>query len=175
MSNQSCSPDPTKCIILFRRGLRGAAWGAVLASGLLLAGCGNTVIRQGHLFQEADVAQIKPGMGKDQVVLALGTPDTQSTTGGGSYYYISQTANQPMPFMKPEVTDRRIVAVYFDKKDRVEQIANYGMKDGKVFDFVRRETPGYSRDQGLLKELFRDIGMGPSIPGMGNSNKGPGQ
>ncbi len=163
-----------KCIISFRRGFQGAALGAVLAGGLLLAGCGGTVIRQGHLFHEEDIAQIRAGMGKDQVVLALGTPDTQSTTGGGAYYYISQTANQPMPFMKPEVTDRRIVAVYFDKKDRVEQIANYGMKDGKVIDFVSRETPAYTRDQGLLKELFRDIGMGPSIPGIGNSTKGPG-
>jgi outer membrane protein assembly factor BamE (lipoprotein component of BamABCDE complex) len=131
------------------------------------------VIRQGHLFHEEDVAQIKPGMGKDQVVLALGTPDTQSATGGGAYYYVSQTASQPMPFMKAEVTDRRIVAIYFTNKDRVDRIANYGMKDGQVFDFVRRETPSYSRDQGLLKELFRDIGMGPSIPGIGNKS-GPG-
>ncbi len=170
MSNQSCIPEQRKCIISFRRGLRGVALGAVLASGLLLTGCGDTVIRQGHLFHEEDIAQIKPGMGKDQVVLALGTPDTQSAAGGGSYYYISTTASQPMPFMKPEVTDRRIVAVYFDKKDRVAQIANYGMKDGKVFDFVKRETQGYSRDQGLLKELFRDIGMGPSIPGIGGKS-----
>jgi len=158
-------------MILSRRCLRRAAWGAMLAGGLVLAGCGNTVIQQGHLFHTEDVAQIKTGMGKDQVVLALGTPDTQSTSGGGAYYYISQTASQPMPFMKPEVTDRRIVAIYFDKKDKVEQIANYGMKDGKVFDFVKRETPAYSRDQGLLKELFRDIGMGPSIPGIGGSDK----
>jgi outer membrane protein assembly factor BamE (lipoprotein component of BamABCDE complex) len=71
-----------------------------------------------------------------------------------------------MAFMKPEVVDRRVVAVYFDKKDKVEQIANYGLKDGKVFDFIRRETPVYTRDQGMLKEIFRNIGMGPAIPGV---------
>lgn len=151
-----------------------AAGAALLAAGLLLAGCGDTVIRQGHQFQDEDTAQIHPGMGKDQVVLALGTPDTQSTAGGGAYYYISQTAHQPMPFMKPEVTDRRVIAVYFDGKDRVQQIANYGMKDGKVFDFVKRETPAYSHDQGLIKELFRNIGVGPSLPGIGGTRT-PGQ
>ena len=57
----------------------------------------------------------------------------------------------------------------------MEQVANYGLKDGKVFDFVKRETPSYSRDQGLLKELFRDIGVGPTIPGVGGAGKGPGQ
>ncbi len=174
MSNQSLKRAQTKSGAATRRSFGNATWAALFAGGLLLAGCGETVIRQGHLFHDEDVAQIHPGMGKDQVVLALGTPDTQSAAGGGAYYYISQTANQPMPFMKPEVTDRRIVAVYFSNKDRVEQVANYGMKDGKVFDFVRRETPAYSRDQGLLKELFRDIGAGPSIPGVGG-HSGPGQ
>lgn len=150
-----------------------ASWASLLAGGLLLAACGDTVIRQGHLFRDEDVAQIHTGMGKDQVVLALGTPDTQSTSGGGAYYYISQTASQPMPFMKPELVDRRIVAVYFDSKDRVQQIANYGMKDGKLIDFVSRTTPAYSHDQGLLKELFRDIGATPNIPGM-STPRGPG-
>ncbi|MFY9642635.1 MAG: outer membrane protein assembly factor BamE [Rhodomicrobium sp.] len=175
MSNQSLKRAQTKSAAPTRRSFGSATWAALFAGGLLLAGCGGTVIREGHLFHDEDVAQIHPGMGKDQVVLALGTPDTQSAAGSGAYYYISQTAHQPMPFMKAEVTDRRIVAVYFNNKDRVEQVANYGLKDGKVFDFVKRETPSYSRDQGLLKELFRDIGVGPTIPGVGGAGKGPGQ
>jgi len=172
MSNQSCG-RAQKCAGPTRRTFANATCALLIAGGVLLAGCGETVIRQGHLFHDEDVAQIHPGMGKDQVVLALGTPDTQSAAGSGAYYYISQTANQPMPFMKPEVTDRRIVAVYFNSKERVEQVANYGMKDGKVFDFVKRETPAYSHDQGLLKELFRNIGASPAIPGAGG--RGPGQ
>jgi len=105
-------------------------------------------------------------MSKEQVTLALGTPDTQSAVAGGSYYYISTTAVQPMAFMTPSVTDRHIVAVYFNKQDRVEKIANYGLKDGQVVDFVSRETPSYTRDEGLLKELFRNIGASHAIPGM---------
>jgi len=110
--------------------------------------------------------QVREGMSKDQVTLALGTPDTQSAVGGGAYYYISTTATQPMAFMTPSVTDRHVVAIYFNKQDRVEKIANYGLQDGKVIDFVSRETPSYTRDQGLLKELFRNIGASPTIPGM---------
>ncbi|MGO9543726.1 MAG: outer membrane protein assembly factor BamE [Rhodomicrobium sp.] len=174
MSNQSCKRVQTNAATAFLIRNRGAALSAALAGSLFLAGCAGTTIKQGHLFQDEDITQVHAGMAKDQVVLALGTPDTQSAAGGiPVYYYISQTAKQPMPFMKPEVTDRRIVAVYFDKKDRVEQIANYGLKDGKVFDFVKRETPSYSRDQGLLKELFRDVGAAPAIPGAGGG-RGPG-
>ena len=139
---------------------------AVVAGCLLLAACGGNVIRQGHQFQDEDLKQVREGMSKEQVTLALGTPDTQSAVAGGAYYYISTTAVQPMAFMTPSVTDRHIVAVYFNKQDHVERIANYGLKDGQVIDFVSRETPSYTRDEGLLKELFRNIGASPTIPGM---------
>jgi outer membrane protein assembly factor BamE (lipoprotein component of BamABCDE complex) len=109
---------------------------------------------------------VREGMSKEQVSLALGTPDTKSAVAGGAFYYISTTAVQPMAFLSPEVTDRRVVAIYFDTKDRVEKIANYGLKDGKVFDFIKRETPAYTRDQGMLKEIFRNIGAGPAMPGV---------
>jgi outer membrane protein assembly factor BamE (lipoprotein component of BamABCDE complex) len=173
MSNQSCKRAQIAGVIPARR-RHGRAISVVFAGTLFLAGCGGTVIRQGHLFQDEDVNQIKAGMGKDQVVLALGSPDHQSAAGGGAYYYISTTASQPVAFMTPKVTDRRVVAVYFNNKERVEQVANYGLKDGKVFDFIKRETPAYSRDQGLLKELFRDIGATPSLPGT-SGRQGPGQ
>ena len=39
------------------------------------------------------------------------------------------------------MTDQHVLAVYFDKSGKVDRIANYGMKDGKVFDFVSRTTP----------------------------------
>jgi outer membrane protein assembly factor BamE (lipoprotein component of BamABCDE complex) len=139
---------------------------AVVAGCLLLAACGGNVIRQGHQFQDEDLKQVREGMSKEQVTLALGTPDTQSAVAGGAYYYISTTAVQPMAFMTPSVTDRHIVAVYFNKQDHVEKIANYGLKDGQVIDFVSRETPSYTRDEGLLKELFRNIGAAPTIPGL---------
>jgi outer membrane protein assembly factor BamE (lipoprotein component of BamABCDE complex) len=147
---------------------RGALMSSVVlvAGALVLSACGGHVIRQGHQFQDEDLNQVREGMSKEQVTLALGTPDTQSAVGGGAYYYVSTTALQPMAFLAPEVTDRRVVAVYFDNKDRVEKIANYGLKDGKVFDFIRRETPVYTRDQGMLKEIFRNIGAGPAMPGV---------
>ncbi len=141
----------------------------VVAGCFLLAGCGGHVIRQGHQFQEEDLNQVREGMSKEQVTLALGTPDTQSAVGGGAYYYISTTAEQSMAFMPPSVTDRHVVAIYFSNKDRVEKVAHYGLKDGQVVDFVSRETPSYTRDQGLLKELFRNIGATPSIPGLGKA------
>ena len=46
-----------------------------------------------------------------------------------------------LSFMPVQMTDQHGLAVYFDKNSKVDRIANYGMKDGKVFDFVSRTTP----------------------------------
>ena len=64
MSNQSLKRARTKSAAPTRRSFGSATWAALFAGGLLLAGCGGTVIREGHLFHDEDIAQIHPGMGK---------------------------------------------------------------------------------------------------------------
>jgi outer membrane protein assembly factor BamE (lipoprotein component of BamABCDE complex) len=60
--------------------------------------------------------------------------------------------------MSPKIVDRRVVAVYFDKRGNVKRVAHYGLQDGKIIDFVGRRTPSKGSEDGLLKELFRNIG-----------------
>src|SRR5262249_16748875 len=43
----------------------------------------------------------------------------------------------------------------FDKNRRVERLANYGLKDGRVFDFVSRATPTGGKDVAYLNALFK--------------------
>lgn len=138
---------------------------AVLAIGLQTA-CAPDITKHGHIFTDEDLAQVKTGMSRDQVVLALGTPDTKSTVGQEAYYYISTTTKRSAAFLSPSIVDRRVVAVYFDKKDIVARVAQYGLQDGRVVDVVNRETPSKGSEDGLLKELFRNIGRPtPAAPG----------
>jgi outer membrane protein assembly factor BamE (lipoprotein component of BamABCDE complex) len=123
-----------------------------------LSACAGDITKHGHVFNDEDLAQVKEGMSRDQIILALGTPDTKSTVGQNAFYYISTTTKRSAAFLSPSIVDRRVVAVYFNKNDSVERIANYGLQDGKVIDFVKRETPSKGSEDGLLKELFRNIG-----------------
>jgi outer membrane protein assembly factor BamE (lipoprotein component of BamABCDE complex) len=134
-------------------------WLSVLACGLLIAGCAETITKHGHQFRETDLQQITPGMSQEQVKLTLGTPTTTSAVAtGNAFYYISSTEAEKS-FLSPRETDRQVVAVYFNQGGSVDQVANYGLKDGKVFDFISRKTPAPgSRDEGLLKSLFRNLG-----------------
>jgi outer membrane protein assembly factor BamE (lipoprotein component of BamABCDE complex) len=127
---------------------------------LTAAACSTTVTKHGTQFNEQDVAQISPGMNTEQVKQVLGTPATTGTVGrGNAYYYISSTMEQTAFFAANEV-DRKVVAIYFTQNGQVEKVANYGMKDGKVFDFISRTTPSANNnDQSIVQQLFRNLGQ----------------
>lgn len=133
---------------------------ALLAASVLLGGCGPTITRHGHQFQESDLQQVQPGMSQDQVRTVLGTPaSTTALAQGPAYYYISSTMSQTLFFEAKEV-DRKVLAVYFTPSGSVERVANYGLKDGKVFDFISRTTPSANtREEGILRQLFRNLGQ----------------
>jgi len=141
--------------------------GLWLAAGLTLAvmltGCASTTLKHGHQFQESDLQQVQPGMTEDSVRMALGTPATTSALpGGNAYYYISSTTKESAFFKEQEV-DRKVVAVYFNPTGSVEKVAHYGMKDGRVFDFVKNETPAHMRDKSFISKFFRGIGPKQAI------------
>src|SRR6185295_2332530 len=139
------------------RALRVAAGAALLA--LALTACSETVTVRGHQFQESDLQRVTKGMGQDQVRAALGSPTTTAAVGTGSaYYYISSTEGQAA-FFKPTERDRKVLAVYFTPVGSVERVAQYGLKDGKVFDYVKNETPNHTKDEDMLKSLFRNLGV----------------
>jgi outer membrane protein assembly factor BamE (lipoprotein component of BamABCDE complex) len=136
----------------------------VALSAMLLAGCSSTTTRHGQLFQDNDLQQIAPGMTQDQVKLTLGSPNTTAAAGtGNAYYYISSTMVQNA-FLLPNEIDRKVVAIYFTQGGTVERVANYGMKDGKVFDAISRTTPSANtNDDGVIKSLFRNLGQKSTI------------
>jgi outer membrane protein assembly factor BamE (lipoprotein component of BamABCDE complex) len=135
---------------------RALALALLLGSGL--AAC-NTEQQRGYILDEKLLAEVKPGMDAQKVLQTMGTPSTVSTVGNQSWYYISQTTTQKLAFMKPTIVDQRVIAIYFDKNMKVERVANYGMQDGVVFDFVSRTTPTGGTELSLVKQLIGAAGL----------------
>src|SRR5215210_775414 len=132
--------------------------GMALAVGLLLGGCFSQTINRGYIMPPGALEQIPIGASQEQVLIVLGTPSTVATVSGEAFYYISQTAQQTFQFTPPKVVDQRVVVVYFDKNRRVERLANYGLQDGRVFDFVSRTTPAAGRELNYVNYLFKIVG-----------------
>src|SRR6185312_1832917 len=144
-----------------RRAFFRLALGLTLAGGL--AGCGRMgfteTLHRGYVLPEGGLEQIPIGASQEQVLIVLGTPSTVATVNGEAFYYISQKAQRSAAFMPHEVVDQRVIAVYFDKERRVTRLANYGMKDGKIFDFMSQTTPTGGQELSYLRNIFKNVGF----------------
>ena len=144
--------------IAVARRLRNSASAGLLC--LLMAGCGTfeQSFQRGYVVPEGALEQIPLGSSQEQVLIVLGTPSTVATVSGEAFYYISQRGQKAAAFMPQKVVEQRVVGVYFDKERRVTRLADYGLQDGKVFDFVSRTTPTGGGELSYLTYLFKIIG-----------------
>lgn len=143
---------------------RAGALAAALAASLGLAACETEVINRGWVQDDRALEQIKPGASAEQVILVLGTPSTVSTVGGKTYYYVSQRLTRRFAFMKESIQDQRVVAVYLDQKNKVSRVANFGMQDGVIFDFISRTTPSGGEELSIVRQLFRASNLFAPLP-----------
>lgn len=141
-----------------RHRVAGARYGVAVAILLALGGCSFTNFSEqyhrGYVLPEGALEQIPIGASQEQVLIVLGTPSTVATVSGEVFYYISQKTQRSAAFMPREVKDQRVIAVYFDKDKRVQRLANYGIKDGKIFDFISRTTPSGGQEFSYLSGVF---------------------
>ena len=127
---------------------------AALMLGVLLGGCITQTFQRGYILPEGALEQVPLNASQEQVLIVLGTPSTVATISGEVFYYISQRTEQTS-FLPQKEVDRRVVAVYFDKSRRVQRLANYGVKDGKIFDYVNRTTPSSGQELNILGYLLK--------------------
>lgn len=142
---------------------------ALSTSAIVLAGCNTSSIlspketfKQGFVIDEETLALVPPGSSREQVLLSLGTPTTTNEFESEVFYYISQTRVRSAQFLKPRLVDQRILAIYFNTEQTVDRIADYGLKDGQIFDFVTRATPTGGKDQTFLAQIFSGTLGGPT-------------
>lgn len=145
---------------------RPLALAGLALAGLALSGCSEQggvggygmsgvtrTYQRGYVLADGALEQVPVGSSQEQVLLVLGTPSTVATLHGDAFFYISQTA-QRTAFLKPEVTEQKVLVIYFDKNKRVSRIAQYGLKDGKVFDFVSQTTPTSGEELSLIRQMI---------------------
>ncbi|MEO0762350.1 MAG: outer membrane protein assembly factor BamE, partial [Pseudomonadota bacterium] len=73
------------------------------------------------------------------------------------WYYVSSTVER-RAFYAPEITDRRIIAVSFDERDRVTAVDKFALADGQYVDLETRTTPTFGRQLTVLQQILGNIG-----------------
>ena len=144
-----------------------------LAAIALLVACAPVISQRGYLPDQENEKAIKAAADtKTSVQSLLGYASTTATFGNDSWYYISATEKQ-VAFFKPTVLKRQILAVYFDKNNKVTAVRHYGLQDGHVITFESRETPARGRETTFLQELLKAT-PGSSATSIQETNPGNG-
>ncbi|TCR92931.1 Beta-barrel assembly machine subunit BamE [Rhizobium sp. BK376] len=149
---------------------------ALVIATVSLSSCQTSeVINGGYIFDQQSLNLVPVGSSREQVLLSLGTPSTTATFDNEVFYYISQKRVRRAAFMKQQVVDQHILAIYFDKDGNVSQRADYSLKDGKVFDNIKSVTPTGGKDLTFLQQILQGSGTGAGAAKNFLNNLNPGQ
>ena len=140
---------------LLQRKNRIRAFGVALITMPLMFGCvQQRVFNNGPQITQDQLDLIPVGSSQEQVLLALGSPSTKGQFGTEVFYYISQKRAKTYEFQRMKLIDQKVLSVYFDDQKQVNRVANFGLKDGKVFDFISRTTPTGGREFTFLRQIL---------------------
>lgn len=138
----------------------GAALVAVALAGCTASNSLVTQRTQGYEIPESALLQIRPGQSQELVRVVLGSPQTTNSFGDGTAWYYVQTRLQTTAFGLRMVQDRTVLAVYFDRNNRVTEKVVYGLEDGRVINMETRRTPSFGEDRTFVEQILGSVGLG---------------
>ncbi len=131
---------------------------ALFAVALSLSACESRLNTRGNLLDPERIADIRPGeLSRDEVAEILGSPSSVTPFGSDTWYYISQRT-ATFAFFAPEVTERQIVVISFNKDGKVTKVDTLGLEGGQTINPIERTTPTHGNRMTVLEQLVGNLG-----------------
>ena len=130
---------------------------ALVATTLSACGSGMALVTnktEGYDISQDALLQIRPGQSAQLVLTVLGTPQTQNSFGQETAWYYVETKVSQTAFGLKSVNSRTVLAIYFDKNQKVKDKAVYGLDAGKLVAIESRKTPSYGEDKTFLESIL---------------------
>jgi outer membrane protein assembly factor BamE (lipoprotein component of BamABCDE complex) len=129
----------------------------LLASAVF--GCIGVSDTRGNLPLAEVVEEIKPGRHTQREIISmLGSPSTKATYEEQEFWYYIGEKTETLAFFKPNLVERRIIVIQFDKKGVVKNVQNLNESDGKKISIVDRVTPTKGKDHSVLEQILGNVG-----------------
>jgi len=145
-----------------------------LAASAGLCACTPVTAVNGFVAVDVQPTDIKPGTDTRSSVMAkLGSPSTTSAFDKTTWYYITQTSDK-MAYLNPVIKSRRVVAIRFDKDERVTEVTALALKDGYDLALEKRETPTRGKQLNWIEQILGTIGAGGQLPQDNDPGQRPG-
>ncbi|NJS39361.1 MAG: outer membrane protein assembly factor BamE [Rhodobacteraceae bacterium] len=138
------------------RGVQKRAAVLLLAAGL--AACSPVFRNHGYVPAEDELALVEVGVDtRETVGQKIGRPSTSGLLNDEGWFYVQSRYELRGP-REPREIDRQVLAVTFNEAGTVENIARYGLEDGKVVQISRRVTETNIKGISLIGQLLGNFG-----------------
>lgn len=138
------------------QGLRRQAVLLTLVAGL--AACAPVFRNHGYVPAEDELALVEVGTDtRETVGQKIGRPSTSGLLNDDGWYYVQSRYRHFGP-REPKEVERQVLAITFNAAGVVENIASFGLEDGKVVEISRRVTETNVRGLTLIEQLLSNFG-----------------
>ncbi len=146
----------------------------VLGLSGALAGCTPVTATNGFIAVDVQPTDVKPGDTRASVLARLGSPSTSSAFDKSTWYYITQTSDK-LAYLNPVIKSRDVVAIRFDKDEKVAEVRKLTLKNGYDIAYDKRETPTRGRELNWIEQILGTIGASGQLPQDNDPGQRPGQ
>lgn len=137
---------------------RNSAGLGVLVLALGLAACSPVFRNHGYVPAEDELALVEVGKDtRETVGQKIGRPSTSGLLNDDGWFYV-QSRYQHVGPRQPKEIERQVLAITFNDAGVVENIARYGLEDGKVVQISRRVTETNIKGITLIQQLLGSFG-----------------
>ncbi len=131
---------------------------AVLLLAAGIAACSPVYRNHGYVPAEEELALVEVGVDtRETVGQKIGRPTTSGLLNDEGWFYVQSRYVHRGP-REPREIERQVLAVTFNQAGTVENIARYGLEDGKVVQISRRVTETNIKGISLIQQLLGSFG-----------------
>lgn len=132
--------------------------GIVLALVAAIAACSPVYRNHGYVPTEDELALIEVGTDtRETVGQKIGRPATSGLLNDVGWFYVQSRYKHFGP-RAPQEIDRQVLAVTFNEAGTVENIARYGLEDGRVVQISRRVTETNVKGLSVIQQILGTFG-----------------
>ncbi|KAF0170890.1 MAG: SmpA/OmlA protein [Rhodobacteraceae bacterium] len=129
----------------------------VLAMALITA-CSPIYRNHGYVPTDEELALVEVGTDtRETVATIIGRPSASGLLNDVGWYYVRSNWKHNGAYA-PQEENRQVVAITFTEDGVVENIERFGLEKGRIVPLSRRVTETNIKSQGLLRQLFGNIG-----------------
>ncbi|RKF17075.1 outer membrane protein assembly factor BamE [Roseovarius spongiae] len=140
-------------------GLKNMLRAACLVAGVgALTACTSVYRNHGYVPPQEDLSQLAVGVDSRATVDdVIGAPSAAGLLSDGDYYYVRSRIRH-FGMKRPEVVERKVLAISFDGSDTIANIETFSLRDGNVVPLTRRVTDSSVAGKGFLKQMMDNFG-----------------